>query len=175
MSDYICPRCGAKLSRAKTADGNHVYLICLTMNCTYSGTVPEYNARGIIEHLRAEVARLTAERDALKATVEKWLSASCTWCGYTEPYTAATADAVIEALNKHALTCRVDPRNIERDALAAELAEARDGIADLWNLCEILPHNQDCDISGTGYCDCNRGIFNSTIQNIMDANHMGEG
>ena len=70
MSDYICPRCGAKLSRAKTAVGKHVYLICLTMNCTYSGTVPEYDARETIEPLRAEVARLTAERDAAIAETE---------------------------------------------------------------------------------------------------------
>lgn len=39
----------------------------------------------------------------------------------------------------------------------------REAINDLYDQCDEIPHAADCDREQTGYCTCDRGLFNSVL------------
>jgi hypothetical protein len=59
---------------------------------------------------------------------------------------------------------------IENERLRAEQAAVRRELVELWNDCADLPHASGCDSGHSGYCDCERGKFNSFLYNIC-VNH----
>lgn len=76
--------------------------------------------------IQAEAKRLCALNAALQKTIDDWRIMTCTWCGLEIPFDDDNAEAILEQMNQHALTCPADPRTQEIAALRAraERAEA---------------------------------------------------
>jgi hypothetical protein len=59
-----------------------------------------------------------------------------------------------------------DALRAENERLRAEQAAMRQELIELWNGCDNLPHAVGCEAGDLGYCNCERGKFNSFLYNV---------